>query len=89
MGNSENMHAALRKVRPQVLAVAIITVVEEEHSVYYVPSEKQGFVRGNGSRYSTELGVSDQDRREEERPIAVRLCRPRQGGAMNACAQGG
>ena len=86
--NSEYVHAALRKVRPQVLTVAIMTVVEEEHSVRDVPSEKQGFVRGNGGRYSAELGVFNQDRQEEERPIAV-WCRPRQGGAMNACAQGG
>jgi hypothetical protein len=60
----------------QVLAVAIVIVVEEEYDVYDVPAKKQGFVRGDGGRYPPELGVPYKDRREKERPVAVCLGGP-------------
>jgi hypothetical protein len=63
MGNDRYTHTAFRKVRLQVLAVAIVIVVEEEHGIHDVPSEKQGFIRADGGGYPAELGVSDQDRR--------------------------
>jgi hypothetical protein len=76
-------YTMLRKVRPEVLPIPIVRVLEEQDRVDDISSEQQRLVRGNRGRDPAEPRVADEDSGEEEGSVAVQLRSAGQRWAVN------
>lgn len=81
--NGTNVHAFLCEKVFKIVCILVIVVTKEDDSVDNVPAEEQGFICSDGGRYSTELGVTDEDCREEQGTVGLGLRRPRESGTMD------
>jgi hypothetical protein len=79
----EDTESSVGEIRSKVLPVAVIIVPEEEQGVDNVPAHGQCLVWSDCRRDATKFGITDEDGREKEWPIAIRLGGPGQHGTMN------
>lgn len=84
MLKGSDVDPALGKVGVEVLVVAVVGVVEEEDGVDDVPAQQEGLVGSDGGEDAPELGVTDEDCREEGEAVGFGLCGAREGGAVDA-----
>ena len=67
----EDRDVALRKVRLEVLPVAVVFLAEEQDGVDREAAQMQRLERGDSRGYAAELGVSYEDCGKEERAVEI------------------
>ena len=67
----EDRDVALRKVRLEVLPVAVVFLAEEQDGVDREAAQMQRLERGDGRGYTAEFGVPYEDGGEEERAVEI------------------